>query len=185
MIIGLDLDNCIFDTESLYKQAFVNTEYRYTLPTSWKVVECYPKQIADYLCKIFKSKAIYYTPLLNEKLPYTINHLKNYIDIKVLSARYNEDFNAQKASYDQLQRNRIHIPLEDIIITKKSKINDIISNRIDIMFDDSPHIIKECLDNKVRCIMISNDRTLYNHYLRKYVENYTDLVYALNKVIQR
>ena len=39
----LDLDNCIFDAEPLYKQAFTRTEYKYYPPKNYWIEEAYPK----------------------------------------------------------------------------------------------------------------------------------------------
>ena len=33
--IGLDLDNCIFDSEPIYKKAFEGTKYTYFLPQKY------------------------------------------------------------------------------------------------------------------------------------------------------
>lgn len=191
MNIGIDLDNCVFDLEPLYKQAFNHTQYSYTRPKKWDIYEEYPKEIADYLLKIFASDAIFYTPLLNQKIPYVLNKLNNIHNVQVITARLGNNkiinINNHKQSlltyktHEQLKRSNIHIQSSNINVTQKSKINTIKKHKIDIMFDDSPHIIEECLTNNINCVMISNEKTLYNHYLRNKVKYYSDLVTAIYK----
>jgi hypothetical protein len=61
--------------------------------------------------------------------------------------------------------------MDNIIdVNGHTKIEAIKENGIDLVIDDSPIVVEECLDVGIDCVMISNSKTLYNHYLRDRVQ---------------
>lgn len=184
MKIGLDLDNCVFDAEPLYRQAFVRTEYQYYPPKEYWIEKAYPKQVANNLKKIFKSEAVFWTKPFEIQLPGIINMIStnpNH-EIHVITAR--EVPNAKDNTVNQLRRNGIYIPENNVHITDFDKISKIKQLGIDLVFDDSPIVIEQCLQNDIPCIMISTSRMPYNHYLRSKVPYYSSLVQALKQKVK-
>lgn len=181
--IGLDLDNTIFDLEPIYKMGFEGqTKYKYNSPISWEVYKCYPKEIADKILAYFRTEEVYNTPLLNSKYAIIVRYLQNKYNVKVVTSRVSDkpdvyyfgDIIRKKVSwvrnqtFNQLVRNDIFIPMDDIIQTNShNKTDELISNKVDLMIDDSPITIENCLKNGIDCVMISTKKTPYNHYLRE------------------
>ena len=61
--------------------------------------------------------------------------------------------------------------MDNIIdVNGHTKIKAIKENGIDLVIDDSPIVVEECLDAGIDCVMISNSKTLYNHYLRDKIQ---------------
>ena len=54
---------------------------------------------------------------------------------------------------------------------------------IDYMLDDNPHVIEDCLLSKATPIVISNEKTPYNQYLRHKVEWHPDVKTALKLIV--
>jgi hypothetical protein len=184
MKIGLDLDNCVFDAEPLYKQAFTRTEYKYYPPKNYWIGEAYPKPVADNLYKIFRSEAVLWTKPFDFKLPGLINLISTnpQHEVHVITAR--ELPNAKDGTINQLRRNGIYIPNENIHITDFDKVQLAKFLKLDVIFDDSPIVIQNCLDNNIPCVMISTPVTPYNHHLRNKVEHYTSLYKALQQKVK-
>ena len=67
------------------------------------------------------------------------------------------------------------------LIHSKPKLTALKEHKIDLCFDDAPHVVSDCVANNIDVVMISNYDTAYNHHLRKSVENYQDLIIALQK----
>lgn len=182
--IGLDLDNCIFDSEPIYKKAFKGTKYTYFLPQRYLITETYPKEVADRLFHLFQCKDTYITKPYDPTLAKYINNL---IDIKecefhVITAR--KSFNDPLLdTYKQLQKYNFRIPLSNVHITASNKISTITKYSIDYMLDDNPYVIEDCLLSKATPILISNEKTPYNQYLRDKVEWHPDVKTALKLLI--
>ena len=183
--IGIDLDNCIFDSEPVYKEGFKGTNYTYYLPKTYLISKTYPKEVVNNLINIFQSPIMYNTiPYDNTLAPYMNNLIeRNVCEFYIITARksFNDPF---IDTINQLQRHNFKIPLSNIHITPLEKISHILNCNIDYMIDDNPHVMEECLKTKVIPILISNEKTPYNQYLRDKVEWHPDVKTAL-KVITR
>lgn len=159
--IGLDLDNCIFDSEPIYKKAFEGTNYKYFLPQRYLISETYPKEVSDKLLHLFQCEEC---------------------EFHVITAR--KSFNDPLLdTFKQLQRYNFQIPLSNIHITTLNKTATILKYKIDYMLDDNPHVIEDCLNSKATPILISNEKTPYNQYLRNRVEWHPDVKTALKLII--
>ena len=181
--ISLDLDNTIFDLEPVYKMGFKDfPQHKYTPPISWAVYECYPRQIADKILGYFRTIENYQTPLLNDKYPQLVNEWQQKYNIKfITSRRSNEpdvcffDGNteikiswARYQTYKQILNSGIRVSMNNVIdVNGNTKIEAIKNNNIDLVIDDGPIVIEECLDANIDCVMISTNKTPYNHYLRE------------------
>ena len=96
---------------------------------------------------------------------------------------YSQRPNAKDGT-NQLRRNGIYIPSENIHITDFDKVQLAKFLKLDVIFDDSPIVIQNCLDNNIPCVMISTPVTPYNHHLRNKVEHYTSLYKALQQKVK-
>lgn len=179
--ISLDLDNTVFDLEPVYKMGFIGfPQYKYKSPISWAVYECYPREIADKILGYFRTIENYKTPLLYKRYPKLISKWQQKYNIKIITSRRSNEpdvlFQGNMISwvryqtYEQIKRAGIPIKMDDVIdVNGHSKIEAFHKENIDLVIDDSPVVIEECLDAGVDCIMISTKKTPYNHYLREKV----------------
>lgn len=179
--ISLDLDNTVFDLEPVYKMGFIGfPQYKYKSPISWAVYECYPREIADKILGYFRTIENYKTPLLYKRYPKLISKWQQKYNIKIITSRRSNEpdvlFQGDMISwvryqtYEQIKRAGIPIKMDDVIdVNEHSKIEAFHKENIDLVIDDSPVVIEECLDAGVDCIMISTKKTPYNHYLREKV----------------
>lgn len=179
--ISLDLDNTVFDLEPVYKMGFIGfPQYKYKSPISWAVYECYPREIADKILGYFRTIENYKTPLLYKRYPKLISKWQQKYNIKIITSRRSNEpdvlFQGDMISwvryqtYEQIKRAGIPIKMDDVIdVNGHSKIEAFHKENIDLVIDDSPVVIEECLDAGVDCIMISTKKTPYNHYLREKV----------------
>ncbi len=75
----------------------------------------------------------------------------------------------------------INCTFSQVYDKKQPKVEVLKEIGTELHFDDSPNVVGDCLREGVNIAMISNDTTLYNHYLRNRVQHYTDLKTALIK----
>lgn len=183
--IGLDLDNCIFDSEPIYKKAFEGTKYTYFLPPKYKISESYPKEIVDNLLFLFKTSITYTTKPFDPTLANYINNLINTkkCEFHVITARVS--FNDPLLdTYNQLQYYNFQIPLNNIHITSFNKIPLITQYKLNYMLDDNPNVIEDCLLTNTIPILITNEKTPYNQYLKSKVKWYIGVKNALKDIIR-
>ncbi|MBO7079865.1 MAG: hypothetical protein J6W64_08675 [Bacilli bacterium] len=182
-VLTFDLDNTIFDTTPVTREAFRRCHKPFYYGTFFNVHKSYPKDVADTLTALFSDDIWFHTNLLNEEVPYLINQLNNLYDVYYVSNRYRQN----KDSYDQLVRNGINCVLDQVVITSGSKTNTLKDLNTMLHFDDSPHVIEDCLQTKIPCHMISNHEMQYNYYLRDKVKYSKDLKEAIEmeKLLER
>lgn len=181
--IGLDLDNCIFDSEPVYKMGFEGTQYTYVPPQKYFIAEVYPQEIVDRLLHLFKTKAMYTTKPYDPTLAAYIKSLtrKGICEFHVITAR-NSLNDPLWDTFTQLQMYDFQIPFNNIHITPLNKTLTINKYKIDYMLDDNPHVIEDCLNSSTTPILISNEKTPYNQYLRNSVEWHPDVKTALKLI---
>lgn len=196
--IAIDLDNCIFDVEPIYQYGFEGTNTPFYLPNTWEVVKCYPKEISRKIIHAFEeTDMVYKTKALDKSLYKFINNIiKNNTkhEIHIITARignknpiiYNNTFFSSHVlfkTYQQLKKAGYNIPLQNIHVVNKNKISALKEYNIDYMIDDAPHIIEECLNNNVTPILISTDKTPYNHILKDKVKHFSCVKDALISIL--
>ena len=180
--IALDLDNTVFDLEPVYKLGFKDyPQYRYHYPTSWAVYECYPKPVADKILGYFKTIENYKTPLISKRYPLLIHNWQQKYDIKVITSRKTDSPDvwffgepvrrkeslARVLTYEQIWDAGMFVRIDNIIVVDgNSKMDAFKKEKIDLVIDDSPIVIEECIAEGIDHVMISTRKTPYNHYLR-------------------
>lgn len=184
-VLGLDLDNTVFDAEPIYKMGFAYFhKYKYFRPPVWYIYDCYPKEVADKIIEYFKTKPGYDTKPFNPKYSWLLWEWQQKYDLKIITSRSTDygtcyffgDIVRKKVTfarawtYDQLEKYHMRVPMDNIIdLGTHTKLEAIKEQKVDLMIDDSPIVIEECLDNGIDCAMVSNAKTPYNHYLRNKV----------------
>ena len=184
--ISLDLDNTVFDLEPVYKLGFKSfPQYKYTIPTAWALYECYPKDVSDKILGYFRSIENYKTPLLDKRYPRLISKWQQKHNVKVITSRRSNEpdvlFRGEPQrrmiswvryqTYEQIWNAGMSFPIDSIIdVNGHTKIETIKKEGVDLVIDDSPIVIEECLEAGIDCVMISTRKTPYNHHLRDKVQ---------------
>ena len=177
-VLTFDLDNTIFNTTPIFKEAFKRHNKEFYYSTNFKVNIAYPQDIANELIKLFSDDLWYNTPLLNNQVPYVINKLNNHYSIFYVSAREGRPITE---SYKQLLKNNINCNINQIIRASGDKIKILKELNCNIHFDDCPDVIEGCINSNIKCHMISNEEMPYNHYLRNKIVYSKDLKEAIIK----
>ena len=123
---------------------------------------------------------LYTMPVLDPGIPEILNKLMARPELDILFVTERK-YKQPAKTFAQLRDAGIHCYFEQVY-DRPGKKSDILKElQPDIHFDDSPFVISGCLEKNVPVVMISNDSTLYNHYLRGRVEHYNNLRHALIK----
>jgi len=182
MKISFDLDDVIFDTQFLFESAFkeYGKTFSYDIYTDYSLKN-FDSNITNRLFDLFKDNLLYTMPLLDNRLPSILNSLMKQPDLKILFVTQRLLKQPFK-SFKQLRNAGIQCSFKQVY-DKNGKKSDILKQiNPDYHFDDSPNVISGCLEKNIPIVMISNDKTRYNHYLRKdpRLKNYyPDLISAL------
>ena len=181
MRLTFDLDSVIFDLRPLCRKAFAMAGEKYVQQTSWDVDSVYSPTVCKNLKQLWSDDILYEMPVLDKKIPYILNGL-------IANPKYEVFFVTERRlkqpemTFMQLQKAGINCDFSQVF-DQEGKKSDILRDIIkpDVHFDDSPFVVQGCLDKGVPVVMISNNSTLYNHYLRSRVEYYRSLRQALLK----
>lgn len=180
MKISFDLDSVIFDIEPLYIQANREFGVKYKRSNHWDLDKCYPANVVARLLELFKDDSLYTMPLISQEYPMILNSI-------LQDPRYETFFVTQRRlqqpekSFAQLRNAGINCTFSQIYDKKQPKVEVLKEIGTELHFDDGPHVVSDCLREGVNVAMISNDSTLYNHYLRDRVRHFEDLKTALIK----
>lgn len=178
--IALDLDNTIFDTTSVFRALIESCNCEYRPLISYNLYENgYPIEVVHALENLFHSDELCNAGVIDARIPIMLNTLaKNpRYELFYITER---DKSQHMPSYNQLRRAGI-ICKDTHLIHSKPKLSALREHKIDLCFDDAPHVVSDCVANNIDIVMISNYDTAYNHHLRESVENYQNLVTALQK----
>ena len=181
-IITLDLDNVIFDMTPLYQEAFRRANAPYVKPTNWDLYKSYDNiAVIENLSNLFGDDLLYSMPVLDKKIHYLLNDLLARPDLEVLFVTERK-YKQPEKTFNQLRRAGIKCSFNQVY-DQHGKKSDILKDIIkpDMHYDDGPLVVSGCLDKGVPVTMISNNRTLYNHYLRDRVQHYDCLRRALKE----
>lgn len=187
-VLTFDLDNTIFDTTPVTREAFRRCHKQFYYGTHFNVHLSYPQDVADTLVSLFSDDIWFNTKLLNKEVPQLINLLNQHYDIYYVTNRFRQ----AEDSYEQLLKNGINCTLNQVIKSYTDKNSDKKVATIDkaqilkelnsiLHFDDSPYVIESCLQANIPCHMISNHEMQYNYYLRDKVKYSKDLKEAIIK----
>lgn len=177
--ITFDLDSVIFDIQPLYKEGFRRAGIPYKKPTSWILKETYDNEaVINNLLELFGDDMLYSMPLLDKNIPYILNNLlsDSAYDILFVTERM---YKQPEKTFNQLRRAGINCSYNQVVDKDGLKSDILKELKTDMHFDDGPLVVAGCLDKGVPVTMISNNNTLYNHYLRNRVQYYNSLHDAL------
>lgn len=180
MRIALDLDNTIFDTTSVYRALIESCNCKYRPLVSYNPHENgYPTEVVRALENLFYSDDLCNAGVIDARIPPILNTLtKNpQYELFYITER---DQSQHIPSYNQLKRAGI-VCKDSQLIHSKPKLAALREYKIDLCFDDAPHVVSDCIANNIDVVMISNYDTAYNHHLREGVEHYQTLITALQK----
>ncbi len=177
--LTFDLDNVIFNMKPLYEEAFRRAGVPYVKPTSWVLADSYSNDtVVNNLLELFGDDMLYTMPVLDKNIPYILNNIMLRPEYEVLFVT--ERMHKQPAkTFEQLRRAGINCTYEQVYDQKGLKSDILKALKTDMHFDDGPLVVSGCLDKGVPVTMISNNNTLYNHYLRDRVQHYDSLRNAL------
>lgn len=178
MRISFDLDSVLFDIEPLYIQANKEFGVEYKRNWHWDLEKCYPANVTARLLELFADDSLYTMPLISQEYPAILNSI-------LRDPKYQVSFVTQRRlqqpekSFRQLRNAGIQCQFSQVYDRKQPKVEVLKEIKTDLHFDDGPHVVSDCLRDGVNVAMISNDTTLYNHYLRERVQHYNNLKTAL------
>ena len=178
MKISIDLDNVIFNAETLYRMAFKMVHRKFKLPTNYDITKCYDERIASTLMDLFQSDYLYQTPLMYPTIPQVLNNLMSRPGIEIVFVTERVKKQPDK-TFRQLRDAGIHCSLSQVYDMPGAKPDILKEIAPDVHYDDSPNVVLGCIERQVPVVMISNAHTLYNHFLCDIVENYRGLLTAL------
>lgn len=181
MKITIDLDQVLFDNRPLFTRAFENAGYtalKYAEYTDWNLRKCFDDDIVKELRKLFADDMLYSMPLVDRKIPYILNNLMQRPDLEVLFVTERMLKQPQK-TFNQLLNAGINCNFEQVYDQEGKKTDILCELKTDLHFDDSPYVVSGCIEKSVPIVMISNNATKYNHYLRTDVPYYPNLRTAL------
>lgn len=158
MKYGIDLDGVIFDTDYVSKMAHDKFALDYEPPADFEFSN-YESKVKEAILDMFYDPYIMADNMPLAELQDSIyKHLKQMKDLGhelyIISSRVESVRQRTKT-----RLNRCFPDLfEDIIFVDKSedKIEEIQKLEIDIMVDDSPVVIEQCIENDIECILIAH-----------------------------
>lgn len=180
MRISFDLDDVIFNMKPLTMAAFERAGCPYTKMVAWDMSDIANETIIKNLIQLWSDDMLYKMPVLDKGIPHIINNLIANKDMEILFVTERRLKQPEK-TYRQLRDAGINCSFEQVYDMPGLKSDILVNLKPDIHFDDSPNVIKGCLEKNVPVVMISNNSTLYNHHLRGTVEHYPNLRTALIK----
>jgi 5'(3')-deoxyribonucleotidase len=160
LVIGIDLDETLCDLQSQVNKLFYKYNLQPVSPIDWQFSN-YSENVKQEVFKLFLDKDIMCNLKPFEKSVELINWLKNQgYKVFVITAR------DKSLETDTIQFVRELFDVDCYVTgTNESKISLLKKLNVNIWIDDSPKII-DYLEAGLFCIMISNQSTIYNHYLR-------------------
>ncbi len=178
--ISFDLDDVIFNLKPLVKEAFKRAGQPYKKQTSWDIASIYDESVCNHLIDLWSDDMLYNMPVLDKRIPYILNSLIANKEMEIFFVTERRLKQPEK-TFRQLRNAGINCSFSQVYDMPGLKSDILREIKPDLHFDDSPFVIKGCMEKDVPIVMISNDSTLYNHHLRPYVEYYANLRTALIK----
>ena len=148
--------------------------------TAWDVGCIDNESVRKNLIDLWADDMLYQMSVLDKGMPYILNTLMANKDYEILFVTERRLKQPEK-TFRQLRSAGINCSFSQVYDRPGLKSDILKDLQPDIHFDDSPYVVRGCLEKNVNVVMISNNSTLYNHHLRPFVEHYTNLRTALMK----
>ena len=164
MVIGIDLDSTLVDTESLItkyrkKHNVENLEY------DWKFTG-YPEEFKKDIYEAFKSEAMNCLPVF-KGVPELLKKLWEDNTIYIITARA-ECIRAGTLNFIEKDiKYKDGVFFVDVGESKKDIFKKL---KLDMWIDDAPHDLLTAKGLGIYTVMISNESTPYNHYIREHTQ---------------
>lgn len=185
-MIGIDIDDVVVLTQDvLMKMAWKNLGRlsEYIAPTEWNMPN-WPDEVRDEYYRLLNTDALYRGDLCDARIPRCLADMQSeFIFVTARSAAKKEK------TIKQLQKLGIKFNPDTQLFCvgdgtmMGSKIDVLKKHNVKLMIDDAPHNVRECLDNGIGAVMISNDATTWNHANRGDFEHCESLLDAIAKFI--
>lgn len=167
LIIAIDLDTVILDTNCIQRYAFAYHNIPYYDSVDWAQSN-YPEEVRRTIDEMYKDKN-----LMTKFLPFkedlqAINDLLVYWKLEghtLFCVTAREKLHSEKTAEYILSR-LPHITSIKFTEGCKNKMEVFKDLKVDLVIDDSPVVVSDCIKNKIPVILISDDHTLYSHHLR-------------------
>jgi hypothetical protein len=179
MNIGFDLDQTLIDLKSVQQKIWKRHNLKYNQPIDWNFSNV-PENIRNEIFKMFEDPI---QMCLAQPYKYSKRLLVKLQEqghkVFIITARNKK---IKKATIEMTRKYFGNIKTY-VSNFGESKLDILRKENIDIWIDDAPHEIINVSKNNIRCIMISNDNTIYNHYLRpqfQWVDSVKDLYKDIN-----
>jgi hypothetical protein len=177
MKIGIDLDGVLFDIQAVEKKICFRNGVDWTPAPDWN----YSNYSEGFRKQIFSGFANPELMVDNITFLHPIEDIKRVMEKFINEGHELYIVSARAGSVAEQTTDFIKGHFSDYIKgifcgDMKSKIPKLKEFGIEVMIDDSPKVIEECLENDITPIMISSDSQLYNHYLRDEVNWFSDFV---------
>jgi 5'(3')-deoxyribonucleotidase len=161
MNIGFDLDEVLVNLSTEIKKIFKKQKQKYLHTIDWNFSN-YPNKIRQETFKLFEKKDIMCKLRATPLSKLLINTLKeNGNKVIVITAR---NINIKDDTIKFVKR-LFKVPCY-VVGPDESKLDILEKEKIDIWVDDCPKYLEKYEQHGIKCIMISNKNTVYNHYLR-------------------
>ncbi len=179
-VVSIDLDNVLFDNKELIIPIFKKYGYEYFPPKDWEMSE-YPEEVKKDIFNLFREPKFAEQPLIEKDIRYKLHEINKIYDVKFVSNRFGMLF---LSTFKQLL---IQFPdffsIEKLIFVASKKSNVLKKYDLEMHFDDSPYVVEDLKRNNLNITMVSNDDTLYNHYLRESVNYVSRLSEGLDQLL--
>jgi hypothetical protein len=161
-VLTFDIDNVIFDTNRLIGE-YISSRGIVPRFDDWHY-SYLPEDVRAAVYGIFYGEDIGKGEMTSAAVPYYISELGAEYDVYFVSARPKEHF---WITVDQFARHNIDAPKDRLILgcsgSKFAELNDL---KTILHVDDSDTVIVPRIEHNLNHCMISNHKTVFNHYLR-------------------
>jgi len=173
MRIAFDLDDCLVDLDSEVEKIFIKYNMKKFAPINWYLSN-YPEPIRSETFELFSDPKRMCNLKPFPKAVEVIDKLKKLgHNVIVITAR-DLEYKEQTIEYVQNLFNVKCFVTEP----NKSKLDILLSEKIETFIDDSPVHILEYQKAGINMIMVCNENSLYNHHMKEHVitiENMNEL----------
>lgn len=175
--IVFDLDNTLFDTNSIIRDVFKKENAVY-YPTHFWDFQDYPEYITKRILTTFKNKHVMGNLKPFPNVVNIIKNLKYYYNVYILTGRSKK---MKDCTIKMLQNNKIDVPV--YFTDEKPKLSFFKLYETNYYIDDCPLELQSISNLGVKTYMISNNDTKYNWYMRNNIEWFSSIEKIYHKLL--